>query len=65
MTPESPDFNQESVKIKNIYKCENCKEYFDLANIPEKAYDFNKETVLWLCPSCYEINEVKTKKYYG
>jgi len=52
--------------IKNIYKCENCKEYFDLANIPEKAYDFNKETVLWLCPSCYEVNETKTKKkYYG
>ena len=45
------------------YQCEGCKEYFDLTNVNEKAYDFQTEEMHWLCPSCYQVNSFKVKKY--
>ena len=49
-------------KIK--YQCSGCQGYFDLANVNEKAYDFQTERVEWLCPNCYEVNFSKVRKYY-
>lgn len=50
-------------ELEQAYQCKSCLEYFNLANIPNVAFDFQLQQYIWCCPKGHLNNSIVVYKY--